>query len=57
MVDDRTDSRRGANNDVMVTDVRRRGEKLIKIDHIHDQRDAQSGASLARKLNWQKLNQ
>jgi hypothetical protein len=47
VVDERTDSSRGANDDVIVTDVRRRGEKTTRIVHISDHRDAQSGERLA----------
>jgi len=43
VVDERTDLGRGANNDVIVTDVRRRGETIIKVINIYDQKDTQSG--------------
>jgi hypothetical protein len=47
VVDEQTDLSRGANDDVIVTDVRRRGEKISRIVNIYDQRDAQSEARLA----------
>jgi hypothetical protein len=39
VVDDLTDLSRGANDDVIVTDLRRRGEKITRIDNVYDQRD------------------
>jgi len=55
VVDERTDLSRGANEDVIATDVRRRGEKITRIVNVYDQNDAQSGEieRPARKLNWQ----
>lgn len=41
--DEQTDLSRGANDDVIVTDVNRRGEKMMRIINIYDQRDAQTG--------------
>jgi len=55
VVDDRTDSSRGATNNVIATDVRRRGETITRIINIYDQRTTQSGQRLARKLNWQRV--
>jgi len=43
VVDERTDLSRGANDDVIATDVRRRGDKITRIFHIHDQNDTRSG--------------
>jgi len=43
VVDERTDLSRGANDDVIATDVRTRGEKITRIADIYDQTDAQSG--------------
>jgi len=43
LVDERMDSCRGANDDVIVTNVRRRGEKITRILNIYDQSDTQSG--------------
>jgi len=55
VVDERTDLSRGANNDVIVTDVRRRGEKITRIVNVCDQKDTQSGERPAPKLNWQSV--
>jgi len=57
VVHERTDLSRGANDDVIATEVRRRGEKITSIVNIHDQQDAQSGERErpARKLNWQRV--
>jgi len=41
--DERTDLSRGADDDVMVTDVKRRGEKIMRIINVYDQRDVQTG--------------
>jgi hypothetical protein len=55
VVDEHTDVSRGANNEVIVTDVRRRGENITRIVNIYDQRDTQTGERLARKLNFQRV--
>jgi hypothetical protein len=57
VVEERTDLSRGANNDVIATDIRRRGEKVTRIVNIYDQKDSQSGERerLARKRNWQRV--
>ena len=52
VVDEQTDLSRGAHDDVIVTDVRRRGEKIMWIVNVHDQRDTQSGERQAQKVNW-----
>jgi hypothetical protein len=43
VVDDWTDVSRGANEDVIATDVWRRTEKIMRIVIVYDERDAQSG--------------
>ena len=43
VVDERTDLSRGANDDVIATDVRKRGEKIMRIVNIYDTRDVRSG--------------
>jgi hypothetical protein len=57
VVDERTDLSRGANDDVIATDFRRRGEKITRIHNVYDQKDALSGEreKPARKLNWQRV--
>jgi len=55
VVDERTDLSRGAHDDVIVTDVRRRGEKITRIVNVYDQRDTQSGERQAQKVNWQSV--
>jgi len=52
--DERTDLSRGANNDVMVTDVKRRGDKMPRIINVYDQRNIQTGERRARKVNWHR---
>jgi hypothetical protein len=39
VVDERTDVSRGANDDIIVTDLRSKGEKITRIVNIYDQRD------------------
>jgi hypothetical protein len=43
VVDERTDSSRGANDNIIVTDIRRRGQRITRIVQNDDQRDTQSG--------------
>jgi len=38
VVDEQTDLSRGANEDVIATDVRRRGERIMRIVNVYDQR-------------------
>jgi hypothetical protein len=54
-VDERTDLSKGGNDDVIVTDVRRKGEKITRIVNIYDQNDTQSRERPARKLRWQQI--
>jgi len=57
VVDERLDLRRGANDNVIATDVRRRGEKIWRINNIYYQKDARLGERerSARMLNWQSV--
>jgi len=55
VVDERTNLRQGANHDVIATDVRTGGERIMRIDEVYDQRNTQSGERPARKLHWQKV--
>jgi len=55
VVDERTDLSRGANDNVIVTDVTRRGEKIPRIVNVYDQRDTLSGQRQAQKVNWQSV--
>lgn len=43
VIEEWTDLTTGANDDVIVTDYRRREEKITRIVSIYDQRDTQSG--------------
>jgi hypothetical protein len=52
--DERTDLRRGANDDPMVTDVKRRGEMMMRMINVYNQRDIQTGERWARKLIWHR---
>jgi len=52
--DERTDLSRGANDDVMVTDVKRRGENMTRIINVYDQRDVHTGERQVRNLNWHR---
>jgi hypothetical protein len=53
--DDLTDLSRGANDDVIATDIRKRGEKITRIVNVYDQRDGQLGERLAQMLNSQRV--
>ena len=53
MAEERTDSSRGAIEDVIATDFIRRGETITRIVNVSHQGDTQSGQRLARQLNWQ----
>jgi hypothetical protein len=55
VVDERTDLSRGANEDVIATDGRRRGERTTRIVNVYDQKNTHSGERPARKLNWQRV--
>ena len=55
VVDERMDLSRGANKDVIATDVRRRGERTTRIVNVYDQKNTHSGERPARKLNWQRV--
>jgi len=50
-----TDLSRGANDNVIVSDVRRRGEKIMRIINIYDQSDMQTRARQAKKTNWYRI--
>jgi len=52
--DEWTDLSKGANDLVMVTDLKRRGERMTTIINIYDQSDVQTGERRARKLNWHR---
>ena len=52
---ERTDLSRGAKDEVIFTDIRRRREKITRIVNIYNQSDTQSGERLAQKLNWQRV--
>ena len=55
MVDERTDLSRGANEDVIATDVRWRGEKITRIVNDYDQKTTHSGERPARMFDWRRL--
>jgi hypothetical protein len=42
VVDERTDLSTGANEDVIATDVRRRGERITRIVNVYDQKNTHS---------------
>jgi hypothetical protein len=49
--DERTELSRGANDDVMVTKVKRRGEKMTRIINVYDEREVPTGQRRATMLN------
>jgi len=50
--DDQTDLSRAAHDDVMVTHVKRRGEKMTRIINVYDQTDVQTAERQVSKRNW-----
>jgi len=56
VVDEGTDLSREANDDVIVTDVRTRDEKIPRIVNVYDQRDMQLGERTAQTVNWQRVS-
>jgi hypothetical protein len=54
VLDERIDLSSCANNYVISTNVSRRGDKLMRIANLYDQKDAQSWESLAPKLVWER---
>jgi hypothetical protein len=55
VVDERADLRRGVNNNVIATDIRRREGRIAKIVYVYDQSNTQLGDRPARKLNWPRV--
>jgi len=55
VVDERTDLSRGANEDGIANDVRRRGERVTRIVNVYDQKNTHSGERPARKLDWRRI--
>ena len=57
MVDELTDLSRGAKDDGIATDVKRRGEKITRIFDIYDKKDTRSGERQrpVRKFYWQRV--
>jgi len=53
--DEQTDLSRGANEDVIATDIRRRGERIPRIINVYDQKNRHLGERPPRKLNWQRV--
>jgi len=52
---ERNDLRWKAGNDVMIVDIKRRGEIMIIIGNIDNQRGREPGDRPARRLDWQKI--
>jgi len=55
VVDEQTDLSRGANEYVIATNVRRRGERITRIVNVYNQKNTHSGERPASKLNWQRV--
>ena len=53
--DERTDLSRGANDDVIVTDFMRRGEKVSRVINMYDQRVVRTRERHTRKINWSRI--
>jgi len=55
VVDEWTGLIRSANQDVIATDVRLRGERITSIINMYEHMITQSGERHERRLNWQKV--
>jgi len=55
VVDERTDSSRGVNEEVIATDVRRRGERITSSVNVYDQKNMHSGERPARNRAWRRV--
>ena len=55
VVDEHTDLSRGANEDVIATDVRTAGENITRKGNVYHQTDRQSGERPAQKVNCQRV--
>ena len=55
MTDQRAVLSRGANDNVIVTDVKGRGARMMSMIHIYDQSEMQTGVRQARKINWSRI--
>ena len=53
--DEHRDVSTGANNNIIVSDVRAREDKITRIVHVYNQKDRQSGGRPALKLNRQRV--
>jgi hypothetical protein len=51
----RTDLSKNTLGDVIVVDIKRRGEKMTRIVNIYDQKAGETGERPVRTLNWQKI--
>lgn len=51
----RTELSEIAGDDIIVVDIKMRGEKMIRIINIYDHRARETGERPARELIWQKM--
>jgi hypothetical protein len=52
---ERTNLSKNALGDIIVFDIKRRGDKMTRIVNIYDQKEAETGERPARRLNWQRI--
>jgi hypothetical protein len=52
---ERTDLSMNAGDNVIVVDIKRRGENMIWIVNIYDEKARETGERPARRLDWQKV--
>jgi len=55
VVDDRMDLSRNANEDVIATDLSRRGESIPRIVNIYDQKNTHCGERPTQMLDWPRV--
>jgi len=54
-INKRTELSQNARGDVIVVDIKNRGEKITRIVNIYEEREGESGERPAGRLNWQTI--
>jgi len=57
VTNERTDLSKNTLSNVIMVDIKTRGEKMTRIDIIYDEREGETGERPARRLNWQRIIQ
>jgi hypothetical protein len=51
-----TNLSKNAGDDLIVVNIKRKGEKMIRIVNVYDQRARETCERPGRRLDWQKIN-